>query len=774
MSGEGKDQSMVMLNTESKANVLLVDDDPALRRVFTHMLSRSGYDVVSAEGAEEAIKEAWTRRFDLVLTDIHMPGMTGDLLVSHLRDIQPEILSVIMTAKPSMDLAIDAVNQGVQQFLTKPIQLEDLQGCIETVLESRSDNVRRIQNDFAASLLEKQRDLGVEFDLQQAVGSALGLDQVARGERPFSASLAGTHVILLCEPIPEDTASLRKSKRYRHFRTLYLAQKIFNDQLKRDNLETQVRLVMVNSPAEYGTAIQQYGDQVRCVVFGPNFRTLTDSIVRLAPSAHEGRLVVVCHNPGTSNFSWERLSQFGRELGVEAYRATADEGQVVSFWADFFTNRLKPTVNSATNASGADGSSGSPEEIGKRLSRDTATLEMLPAYPQVCRQVLRIMDEGARFEAIGEAVQLDGALHASLIHTANLARYGNLQRVERISTALSVIGVQETKKIILGRAMGELVKKVQHSGFDNRGFFLHGSGTAYLAQFLSLNLQSPSHEEQGTLHGMRLSPYVTSVLSQFRLWEKFELQPGFDPFSGGILHDIGKVVNTVCYPDVFPLILNEIERTQWKRNLVECEQAVVGELHHAATGAALLKRWEIDEDLVQPIGDHHLIDGDSAPETVLLSLANCLVKGTYPFPRRIDLSDDLRRESLGVRADAGRGRLDNPLISAYTLLKLKFTQAIAKLAVSAEEEESGIYAPDTVQRIIETAKAVARDDTKAYVGALIEQNHEFLDVAEWMKVPTGDLIALGLLLDDTVIELVEQFFHGTTSTSYLIKQAVAA
>ena len=201
----------MVASTESKPNLLLVDDDAALRRVFSHMLQRSGYAVVSAEDGEAALKEAWAKKFDLVLTDIHMPGMTGDQLIGQLREIQPEMMSVIMTAKPDMNLAIKAVNQGVQQFLTKPLQLDDLQKCLSTIFDSRNEEIRKIQRQFATTLLEEQESLGDDFDLQKAAKAVIGLDSELDDDSAETDSNRQPHVLLLCEPIPENLENLKKS-----------------------------------------------------------------------------------------------------------------------------------------------------------------------------------------------------------------------------------------------------------------------------------------------------------------------------------------------------------------------------------------------------------------------------------------------------------------------------------------------------------------------------------------------------------------------------------
>ena len=123
-----------MSEERKNIKVLVVDDEPTLRRICVNILTQSGYEAVAVEDAESALKEAQSQTFDLVLTDIMMPGMRGDVLIDHLREIQPELMAVVMTGHPSMELAIDSVRKGVREFITKPFKLKGLRSAVQNVV----------------------------------------------------------------------------------------------------------------------------------------------------------------------------------------------------------------------------------------------------------------------------------------------------------------------------------------------------------------------------------------------------------------------------------------------------------------------------------------------------------------------------------------------------------------------------------------------------------------------------------------------------------------
>jgi EAL domain-containing protein (putative c-di-GMP-specific phosphodiesterase class I) len=106
---------------QKRADVLLVDDDQLVLRAVERILIAGGYTVEKAVDAQQAVREAMLGGFDLVLSDIHMPGMTGTELLAVLRSYGCDMPVILMTGSPSIETARDAVELGAVQYLTKPI-----------------------------------------------------------------------------------------------------------------------------------------------------------------------------------------------------------------------------------------------------------------------------------------------------------------------------------------------------------------------------------------------------------------------------------------------------------------------------------------------------------------------------------------------------------------------------------------------------------------------------------------------------------------------------
>ncbi|MFO0616221.1 MAG: EAL domain-containing protein [Polyangiaceae bacterium] len=106
--------------------VLLVDDEEAILRVHTRALTKAGYTVVSAPNgiaAEAALQEG---SFDLILSDIDMPGMDGLTLLKHVRERDLDVPVILITGVPSFDAAVKAVENGALRYLVKPVELKTL------------------------------------------------------------------------------------------------------------------------------------------------------------------------------------------------------------------------------------------------------------------------------------------------------------------------------------------------------------------------------------------------------------------------------------------------------------------------------------------------------------------------------------------------------------------------------------------------------------------------------------------------------------------------
>ncbi|MGB7068525.1 MAG: sigma-54 dependent transcriptional regulator [Pyrinomonadaceae bacterium] len=122
----------------SRKSILVVDDEKGQREILEMILSGEGYDVTTASSGEAAMKFVDSRRFDLVLTDLKMTGMSGLDLLKELTNFDKSIIVILLTAHGSVDSAVDALRLGAFDYLQKPYDSEKLLITVSRALNKLS------------------------------------------------------------------------------------------------------------------------------------------------------------------------------------------------------------------------------------------------------------------------------------------------------------------------------------------------------------------------------------------------------------------------------------------------------------------------------------------------------------------------------------------------------------------------------------------------------------------------------------------------------------
>ncbi|ABC75997.1 sigma-54-dependent transcriptional regulator [Syntrophus aciditrophicus] len=146
---------------KKKSEVLVVDDDFAHRTMLKTLISGWGYDVSEADDGQSAIEAVHRRPFDLILMDIRMVRISGIEALEEIRRLNPAIPIILMTAYASVETAVEALKKGAYDYLTKPLDFDELRLVLERGLEHT-----RLKEE---NLLLKER-LGIRFDRRNIIG----------------------------------------------------------------------------------------------------------------------------------------------------------------------------------------------------------------------------------------------------------------------------------------------------------------------------------------------------------------------------------------------------------------------------------------------------------------------------------------------------------------------------------------------------------------------------------------------------------------------------
>jgi DNA-binding NtrC family response regulator len=139
--------------TENKGHLLIVEDEASLREITAERLSENGYRVTQADTGETACSLLTDFAFDIVITDLRLPGMDGMAVIEKARELYSEIIAVVVTGYGTVPDAVAAIKRGASDFVTKPFQFDHLLHILASTLEQRR---LKSENAYLRSQLQER------------------------------------------------------------------------------------------------------------------------------------------------------------------------------------------------------------------------------------------------------------------------------------------------------------------------------------------------------------------------------------------------------------------------------------------------------------------------------------------------------------------------------------------------------------------------------------------------------------------------------------------
>lgn len=157
-------------NSNGRHHILVVDDEPLVRRSLSEFLTLEGYSVSSAENGREALELLKTYTADIIITDIKMPEIDGIQLLKHIKREQAGIPVILITGYGSIDSAVNAIKDGAYDYVTKPIVDSEIKLVIERLIKQRQlqeENVKLKQQLSAAQRERFHNIVGKDEKMQK-------------------------------------------------------------------------------------------------------------------------------------------------------------------------------------------------------------------------------------------------------------------------------------------------------------------------------------------------------------------------------------------------------------------------------------------------------------------------------------------------------------------------------------------------------------------------------------------------------------------------------
>jgi DNA-binding NtrC family response regulator len=211
----------VHTSSASTPHLLFVDDEPALRSLMAERLTERGFEVVEADSGETALQYLEQFAFDILITDLRLPGMDGTRVIEAARERYPSIIAVVITGYGSVKDAVNLMKRGVSDYLEKPFQFDELTHVLDKAMEQRrltSENAylrSQLEERYQfGGILGRSRPMLKLFQLLETVArsnstilitgeTGTGKEVVARAIHHNSPRRAHRFIALNCSAIPE-------------------------------------------------------------------------------------------------------------------------------------------------------------------------------------------------------------------------------------------------------------------------------------------------------------------------------------------------------------------------------------------------------------------------------------------------------------------------------------------------------------------------------------------------------------------------------------------
>jgi two-component system response regulator PilR (NtrC family) len=139
--------------------ILIVDDDETIRETLSLLLEEEGYIVDKAETGQTAITKSKSNFYNLAIIDWRLPDIEGTKLLASLKETVPPMVKIMLTGFPSMQNAIDSVNEGADAFVLKPVEGEVLLNKVKELLKQQDESRKFSEQKVAAFIETRGKEL---------------------------------------------------------------------------------------------------------------------------------------------------------------------------------------------------------------------------------------------------------------------------------------------------------------------------------------------------------------------------------------------------------------------------------------------------------------------------------------------------------------------------------------------------------------------------------------------------------------------------------------
>jgi HD-like signal output (HDOD) protein len=408
----------------------------------------------------------------------------------------------------------------------------------------------------------------------------------------------------------------------------------FLQTLRQENLtlsgEEAIKYAVCKNSPEIALALRKYRYSVKLIMIGPGLQGNAWTLARML--CKRVRVLLVLEPAALANPLYQKIRSSLETLGIiTAMSQNATEA--------FYKPLIREHVLSGTSAEN-DLIGMAPEERAETIEKRLEAVNKFPSLPETQQRVAQLddMDNPKKW---AEAINPDVLTRTVILRILNSAYYGFRSRVTTIDQAVQLASARTVREIVLACQIRQLFEKTDEKSID--AFWRHSLAVGFFSKLFTLpadpNEQSTAQRVE--FNRFRFDEPQIQALQEFRLWEKLVLEPKEDPFTCGMLHDIGVITMIMCLEEsmelINALIAAEVKEAQdegklWAHSLPDIEHMLMGDIDHQLIGYRLAKKWEMDDKACQVIGAHHAVQARDPNLAKAVALANLAASTLFPYP----------------------------------------------------------------------------------------------------------------------------------------------
>lgn len=416
-------------------------------------------------------------------------------------------------------------------------------------------------------------------------------------------------------------------------------QTLRQENLALSGVEAIKYAVCKNSP-EIALALRKYRYSVKLIMIGPGLQGNAWTLARML--CKRVRVVLVLEPAALANPLYAKIRSSLETLGIIT---TMSQNATEAFFKPLIRENVLSGATAENDLMGL-----TPEERAESIEKRLEAVNKFPSLPETQQRVAALddMDNPKKWD---EAITPDVLTRTVILRILNSAYYGFKSRITTIDKAVQLASARTVREIVLACQIRQLFEKTAEKSID--GFWRHSLAVGFFAKLFTLPADP---EEQSTPQRVEFNRYrfdeeQIKVLQEARLWDKLKLEPKEDPFTCGMLHDIGIITMIMCLEESMELIVAlinaEVKEAQdegklWAHALPDLEHILMGDIDHQIIGYRLAKKWEMDDKTCQVVGGHHSVQARDPNLSKAVALADLAAYALFPYPAT-DLQDPLCR-----------------------------------------------------------------------------------------------------------------------------------